>query len=239
MFKNLQFFITLLLIFILTPLLHAAPLKTLSLDFKRELTENGKTEHIAGILHYDVKAARVVVEVKKPLKQMMLVRDKVLEIYYPEEKQAFRFISAGRIPLPFIESIIQTTQAEYGLTAIGYTFDKHDVVDKVLYTYWQPPEKAKEQLGTIILGMSDDKLISAEVKNPKGHLIARSRYQDHHKIGVNYIPMKVTSSTYGPKSEVVQQEKIIYSKPQVNAETANPILNFTIPESVAVKEVKW
>ena len=228
----------LLALFIVTGL-YASPLKTLSLDFTRELTENNKTEHIEGTLHYDVKAARVVVEVKKPLKQMMLVKDKVLEIYYPEEKQAFRFISAGRIPLPFIESIIQTTQAEYGLTAIGYTFDKHDVVDKVLYTYWHPPEKAKEQLGTIILGMSDDKLISAEVKNPKGHLIARSRYQDHHKIGVNYIPMKVTSSTYGPKSEVVQQEKIIYSKPQVNAETANPILNFTIPESVDVKEVKW
>ena len=52
------------------------------------------------------------------------------------EKQAFRFISEGRVPLPFVESIIQTTQAEYGLTAIGYTLDKHDVVDEVLYTYW-------------------------------------------------------------------------------------------------------
>ena len=35
--------------------LYAAPLKTLSLDFTRELTENSKTEHIAGTLHYDVK----------------------------------------------------------------------------------------------------------------------------------------------------------------------------------------
>ena len=121
MFKNILRSITLLFIFLFVDVLYAVPLKTLSLDFTRELTENGETEHIAGTLHYDVKAARVVVEVTKPLKQIMVVKGKVLEIYYPEQKQAFRFISEGRIPLPFVESIVQSTQAEYGLTAIGYS----------------------------------------------------------------------------------------------------------------------
>lgn len=237
--KNLRFSITLLLILLLTHALHAARLKTLSLDFTRELTENDKTEHIAGILHYDVKKSRVVVEVTEPLRQIMMVKDNVLEIYYPVEKQAFRFISQGRIPLPFIEAILQSTQAEYGLTALGYTLNKHNVVEEVLYTYWKPPEKAKDKLGPVILGMRDDRLISAEVKNPKGHVIARSRYQNHIKIGVNYIPMGVTSSMYGAKSEVLQQERIVYSNPQINTESPNPILNFTIPESVEVKEIKW
>ena len=41
--------------------------------------------------------------------------------------------------------------------------------------------------------------------------------------------MKVTSSAYGEKSEVLRYEKIGYRNPQVNAETPNPILNFTIP----------
>ena len=232
-------FSAILLIVLLVGVLHAAQLETLSLDFTRELTENGETEHIAGTLHYDVKAARVVVEVAQPLKQIMVVKDKALEIYYPVEKQAFRFISKGRIPLPFVESIIQSTQAEYGLTAVGYSLEKHDIVDKVLYTYWTPPEKAKEKLGTVILGMQDDRLISAEVKNPKGHIIARSHYQDHSRIGINYIPMKVTSSAYGPTSEVLQSEYILYSNPQVNVNSPNPMLNFTIPESVEVKEIKW
>lgn len=239
MLKNSQFFIILLLIFLLVDVLYAAPLKTLSLEFKRELTENGKTEHIAGTLHYDVKAARVVVEVTEPVKQIMVVKDNVLEIYYPVEKQAFRLISEGRVPLPFVESIIQTTQAEYGLTAIGYTLDKHDVVEEVLYTYWKPPEKAKDTLGNVILGMHNDRLVSAEVKNPEGYIIGRSRYQNHSKIGINYIPMVVTSSTYDAKSEVIQREQIVYSNPEVNTKTPNPMLNFTIPESVEVKESKW
>ncbi len=220
-------------------LLHAAPLKTLSLDFTRELTEDSKTEKIIGTLHYDVKTARVVVEVTKPIQQIMIAKDKVLEIYYPIEKQAFRFLSEGRIPLPFVESIIQTTQAEYGLTTLGYTLHKHDVVDKVLFTYWNPPEKAKEKLGSIILGMQDDKLISAEIKNPKGQIVARSSYKDHHKLGNFYVPMTVTSNSYGEKSKVVQQETIVYSNPLANVEPKNEILNFTIPESVKVKVVKW
>jgi len=239
MLKNLQFSIILLSVLLFTNALHGAPLKTLSLDFTRELTENEKTERIAGILHYDAKAARVVVEVSEPLKQIMVVKDKALEIYYPVEKQAFRFISEGRIPLPFVESIIQSTQAEHGLTAIGYSLEKHDIVNGVLYSYWSPPKKAKDTLGPVILGMQDDRLISAEVKNPKGYIIARSHYQNHSKVGMNYVPLMVTSSTYGEKSEVLQREQVIYSNPQVNVEPRNSILDFTIPESMEVKEIKW
>ena len=239
MYKNLLSSIAFLFTFFIANVLCAVPLKTLSLDFTRELIENDKTERIVGTLHYEAKAARVVVEVSEPVKQIMVVKDKGLEIYYPVEKQGFRFISEGRIPLPFVESIIQSIQAENGLTAIGYSLEKHDIVDEVLYSYWSPPKKAKDQLGTVILGMQDDRLISAEVKNPKGHIIARSRYQQHSRIGMNYVPMKVTSSTYGEKSEVLQREQVVYNNPQINADPRNPIFNFMIPEAVEVKEIKW
>ena len=238
--KNLEFLITLLLILFLTHGLHAAPLKNLSLDFTRELAENDKTECIVGTLHYDIKTMRVAVEVTQPLKQIMVAKDNILEIYYPVEKQAFRFISEGPVPLPLVESILQATQAVYGLTALmGYTLDKHDVVDGVIYTYWTPPEKEKDKLGIIILGKHDDRLISAEVKNPEGRLIARTLYQNHSKIGISYIPMKVIFSAYGTTSEVLRSEKIVYSNPQANVDPPNPMLNFTIPESVKVEEIKW
>ena len=237
--KNFLYPVIFLFTLLLANAPYAAPLKTLSLDFTRELTEDGNTEHIAGTLHYDVKAAQVVVEVTEPLKQIMIVKDSVLEIYYPIEKQAFRFTSEGRVPLPFVESIIQSTQAEHGLTAVGYSLEKHDIVDEVLYSYWNPPKKMRDRLGTIILGMQDDRLISTEVKNPEGHIIARLHYQNHNKIGVDYVPMEVTSRTYGPKSEVLQYEHILYSNPKVNVDSPNPMLNFKIPKSVEIKEIKW
>lgn len=240
MLKNLQPLITFLLILSLTHALHAASLENLSLNFTRELTENEKTERIVGTLHYDIQTMRVAVEVTQPVKQIMVAKDNILEIYYPVEKQAFRLISEGPVPLPLVESILQATQAVYGLTALmGYTLDSHDVIDGVIYTYWNPPDKEKDKLGIIILGKRDDKLISAEVKNPEGNLAAKTLYQNHTKIGINYIPMKVTSSAYGTQSEVLRYEKIVYSNPQVNVDPPNPMLNFTIPESVKVKEIKW
>ena len=131
MSKNFQFLIIFLLILFIGHALHAAPLKTLSLDFRRDLTEKGKTEHTIGTLHYDAAAARVIVQVQEPILQIMLVKDTMMGIYYPVENQAFHFISEGRIPLPFVESIIQSTQVEYGLTALGYSLDKHEIAADV------------------------------------------------------------------------------------------------------------
>lgn len=239
MHKTPKFTVAVLIISIFCTTPHAAPLKYLSLDFERELIENEKTEQLAGTLHFDANAARVVVEVMKPLKQIMIVENNILEIYYPVERQAFRIMSKGRVPLPFVESIIQSAQAEHSLTAIGYSLDKHEIQDDMLYTYWIPPDNAKDKIGAVVLGMRDDRILSTEVKNPKGDTIARSQYQDHSKLGISFIPMTVTSKTYGSQSEVLQHERIFYSNPQVNAETPNPILNFTIPESVQVKVVKW
>ncbi len=238
MSKTFKFTVPLLLTALLCTVLHAAPLKTLSLDFTRELTEGEKKETTTGTLHYDVKAARIVIEVAEPLKQIMVVKDKVLEIYYPVENQAFRFIAKGRIPLPFVESIIESTQAEYGLTTIGYSFDRHEIADDVLYTYWAPPEKAKDKLGTVILGSRNSRLISAEVKTPDDQLAAKSFYRNHIKLGDSHIPMEVISRLYGPKSEVMEYERVVYSNPQLNAQPPSPIFQFEIPKFVKVKEIK-
>ena len=237
--KNLQFSIVLVLTFFIVHALHAAPLKTLSLDFKRELTENDKTEITAGTLHYDAEAARVIIEVTEPLKQIMIVKGKVVEIYYSVENQAFRFTFEGQIPLPFVESILRSIQVEHGLTAIGYSLDKHKIAEDVLYTYWTPSEKAKDKLGTVILGNRNGRLISVEVKTLDDQLAAKSLYQNHTKLGNSHIPMEVTSSLYAPKSEVLEHERVVYSNPQLNVQPPHSILQFEIPKSVKVKEVKW
>ena len=239
MAKNFQPLIIFLLILLLCLAAHAVPLKTLSLDFTRELTENGKTERTTGTLHYDAEAARVVVQVQEPILQIVLVKDQVMEIYYPVKNRAYRFIFEGRIPLPFVESIIQSTQVEYGLTTLGYSLDKHEITDDVLYTHWTPPEKAKDKLGTIILGSRDGLLISTEAKTLNDHLTAKSLYGNHTKLGNSKIPMEVSYRLYDAEFEVLESERIIYSNPQLNVQPPNPIFEFELPKSVVVKEFKW
>ncbi len=218
----------------------AMPLNTLSLDFTRTLTEaNREPETTAGTLHYDAKTERVVVEVMHPLRQIMIVAKNRLDIYYPKEKQAFRFIAKTPIPLPFIDAIRHATQPEHGLTALGYTLQRHDVRETTLYTYWHPPKEAKESLGTIILGSKEDRLVSVEVKNRKGQLIATSHYSEHTRIGLTDIPMNVTATTYNLDAGTEQHEQIHYSNPHLNSDTPDPMLTFTIPASIEVKEIQW
>ena len=109
----------------------------------------------------------------------------------------------------------------------------------MLYTYWTPPEKAKDKLGTIILGSRDGLLISTEAKTSNDDLTAKSLYGNHTKLGNSNIPMEVSYRLYNPKSEVLEYERIIYSNPQLNVEPSNPIFEFEIPKSVVVKEFKW
>ena len=44
---------------------------------------------------------------------------------------------------------------------------------------------------------------------------------------------------FGEKSEVLEHERVVYSSPEINMETSKAMLNFVIPESVEVKEIKW
>ena len=215
------------------------PIWSVSLILRSTIIENDKTEHTTGTLHYDAVESRVVVEVKAPLKQILVVKDKVLEIYYPLDNRAFRFIAKTRVPLPLVESFLQSTQAAYGLTAIGYSLDRHEIADNVLYTYWTPPAKSKDKLGAVILGSRDGRLISAETKIPDGQLTAKSLFRSHTRLGDSYFPMEVVYSLYGPKSELLEHEHLIYSKPQLNAQPSAPILQFEIPKSVKIKEIKW
>ena len=109
----------------------------------------------------------------------------------------------------------------------------------MLYTYWTPPEKARDKLGAVILGSRDGKLISAEVKTPDGKLSAQSFYRKHAKLGDSHIPMEVVSSLYGPNSVVLGHEQVAYSNPQLDPQPPPPILQFEIPKSAKVKEIKW
>ena len=108
-----------------------------------------------------------------------------------------------------------------------------------LYTYWTPPEKAKDKLGTIILGSCDGLLISAETKPPGDQFTAKSLYRSHTQLGNSDIPMEVTYKLYNSKVEVIEYERIVYSNPQLNVQPPNPIFQFEIPKSATIKEVKW
>ncbi|MBM3242321.1 hypothetical protein FJZ31_39140 [Candidatus Poribacteria bacterium] len=211
-------------------------LSTFSAKVERRFVEHHKEEFVKGTIYYQAPN-KVVVEVDTPLEQVMAITDKVTLIYYPNAKKAFRIKSKNPITPPFIQSIIGAMKADYGLTEAGYTMIKHERKEETLYTYWNPPSKMKKVLGIFIWGTVDNKIVYAETQTPDGKSVARSFYRNHIKFEDSYVPLEVFSEFNDEAG--LTQEHVTYSDVKFNPDLPERIVNFKIPDSIPVKEVKW
>jgi len=211
-------------------------LNTFAAQIERILVERNKEEIVRGIIYYQTPQ-KIFIEVDTPIEQVMSIADKVMLIYYPNAKKAFRIKSKNPIPLPFIQTIIGAMKEDYGLIKQEYTFIKHEKKGDTIYTYWEPPSKQKKRLGIFILGTLSNKLVYAEAQTPDGTQAVKSFYRKHLKFGDSYIPLDI-SSEYYDKSEVTR-EHIIFSNVKFNPVIPDRILNFKIPDGIPTKEVEW
>ena len=231
---------TMALLAILLTSIFGAPksemLNTFSAKFNREFVEHNKKEVVKGTIYYRAPK-KVIAEVDTPIEQVMAVIDKVMLIYYPNEKKAFRIKSKNPIPPPFIQTIIGSMKEDYGLIESGYTLVKHEKKGDTIYTYWKPPSKHKKVLGSFILGTVSNKIVSAEAHQPDGRVAVKSVYRKHIKFGEKYIPREVFTEFYGESG--VTQEHVIFSDVKFNPTLPDRVLNFRIPDSIPVKEVEF
>lgn len=220
---------------LLAPLLVLA---TFSATFERKVIEHYSQEITRGTVYYQAPG-KVVVEVTDPVNQVMVVKDNSMIIYYPNDRKAFRIKTEHSIPLPFIQGIISMMQEDYGLTGQGFMLVRHEVIRDTLYTSWDPPGKNKKFLGGFILGKIEEKIVYAEAKTPTGKIAAKSFYHDHIRWGGKFIPLKVLSEVYNPSGSLQQQETVIYSNVNFNPVIPDHIVNFKIPDTIPLKEIKW
>ncbi|RKU17084.1 hypothetical protein C6500_15995 [Candidatus Poribacteria bacterium] len=86
----------------------------------------------------------------------------------------------------------------------------------------------------MIIGSHAGRLVSVEARIPDDQLATKSLFRNHTKLGDRHFPMEVSYSLYGQNAELIEQQRIIYSNPQLNGQ----LFQFEIPKSVKVKEFK-
>lgn len=209
---------------------------TLSLKFERKVIQSDSTEVVEGLAYYQAPN-KVFIQVQKPIRQIMIIDGGVMVIYYPVEKKAFRIKAKGPIPMPFIQTILSVMKDDYGLTEMGYTFAEHERKGDTLYTYWNPPRKLKKHLGKFVLGTANGLLVSAEARDPKGKIVAKSFYKKHTKLGEKYFPLEVRSEIYADSNRT--EEHVTYSDVKLNVSLPDEVTGFKLPDSIDVKEVEW
>lgn len=204
-------------------------------DFERQVIERDSPETTSGIV-YCQNSSKVTVEVTDPIKQTMTVEGKVMNIYYPQEQKAFRIKSENEFPLPVVQGIITALKGADEFAKNGYTLIRHEEKEeKTLYTYWEPPKKLRKLLGIVVLGIKKGRVVYTEARTPEGEVISKIFYKDFIKLGSSWLPSNIYSESYDSSS--IAKEHIVYSnfKPHI----PDRILNFSLPASIPVKEIKW
>jgi len=209
-------------------------LSTFTANFEREVVERGSTETTSGRVYYQAPS-KVTVEVNNPIKQMIVVDGKVMNIYYPQEEKVFRIKSKIDSPLPLVQGILAALKSADGLAEMGYTLSRHKKEGETLYTYWEPPKKLKKLLGTIVLGMKKGRTVYIEARDLEGKVVSKSLYRDYIKFGNTWLPSDIYSESYSDST--ITKEHIVYSN--FASHIPERILNFTLPSSIPVKEIRW
>jgi len=215
---------------------HCQIIKTVSIEFERELTKNKKIEKNVGRV-FCQDTITTIVRMKDPVNQWVLYEKNKITIYYPEEKRAFRIMFKFPFSDPFYQALVSVTQEDFGLIDLGYTMSRYERNDTKLLAIWTPPKNASKYLGEFSLEYQDNKIISSEIKDAKGNTISKSIYKNHIRYGSYSIPMEIYTIYYSNSHRSF--ELIKFKNPHFNSPLPEEIINFKIPKKIKVEEIIW
>ncbi|RLF38764.1 MAG: hypothetical protein DRN12_07920 [Thermoplasmata archaeon] len=205
-------------------------------DFHRTVFEMNRADLTSGRI-YKLPDGLIHIEVNQPLKQIMRLKGNEMLIYYPDRGKAFRIISGSPFLLPFVNAITISVYPQRQLDREGFKLERYDRQGDKMYTYWIPPKKARKQIGSLVLCMKSGRVIYTETRSPKGDIISRSWFSNYVDLSGYPVPTKLVSEVRS--NGKLTREEVLFEKPIFNPSIPNRILNFSIPASVKVKEVKW
>lgn len=215
---------------------YSQSLQSLQIEFERFYKEKNREEIIEGSIYYNAPGS-VIAVVEKPINQWIIFGKYGMDIYYPVERKAFRFITQNPVLLPFFQAFLGVVKKDYGLMDIGYTLSYHKKREDTLFTYWAPPKQLSKILGDFTLLYVSNRINYAEFEKPDGTIMSKSFYSNHIHHDTNYFPLEITTIRYIQADSTI--EKITYSNPQFNIELSKEVLDFKIPPDVGVEEIEW
>lgn len=210
--------------------------RILMVDFKREFLETDNREFASGTI-YLLPPHHITVKVTDPINQRMIFSEKKLEIYYPQEKKLFRFLSDYPFHLSFFEALLGVLQKDYGLGDIGYVLVRRTEIGDTTTTTWKPPKPLGKRLGEFILAYEGERIIFAESRKPDGSLVSRAAFSDHYEHNGYYFPLEITTTRFSEQDSSV--ERVWFAEPLFNTTIPDDIKYFTIPPDVEVEESTW
>ncbi|MBN2357698.1 hypothetical protein JXO59_16415 [candidate division KSB1 bacterium] len=213
----------------------AQVIETVTVDFTKISTRHVETDTVRGKICY--QDGKITLKVVDPLQQWMVLHDIQTLIYYPQESRAIRIISENTASLPFFQSFLSLGQDYNNLEKLGFVINKTESRGDTLISYWSPAKTKKGQGGQFILKVGKNRLYVSEFKDFHRNLFYRTVYDDFFVFGRNNIPLRMTSHYKSDRD--TRTEMILFENPVINQTLPDEFLQFDIPASTEIKEIKW
>ena len=210
--------------------------KEVTVEFKREHRIGDSIEVTEGNIYYQTPN-KIILQVKKPIHQWIVIEETQMVLYYPNENKGFKIKSKIPFFLPFFQMFIGSFKENYGLSEIGYTITRYEKREDTLFTYWKPPNNLSNILGEALTIYISRKLVYVELKNANGRVINKTSYSNHIYYNGIYFPLNISIIHYNKQDSIV--ENVIYRDPKFNIPLPPEALNFTIPSNAQIKEIEW
>jgi len=219
---------------------YSQDIENISVEFIRIITEKGSREIVKGTIYYQVPS-RTIVRITEPINQYMIIDEKAMYIYYPDNDKIFHLESKDPLSLPFFQFLVLISNDNWnkdlGLSKIGYTIKDKVVHGDTVFFYWKPPQNAEKKIGNFIVAIKEDQIVSTESKNAKGKTLVKITYDNYINCRSRYFPLQINSTQYSGKYS--STESVTFSNLVVDKPLPKEIVNFKLPDNIEVNEAKW
>lgn len=212
-------------------------MRSFAADFRRDYEANHRIETSTGKIIYESASKKLCIEVISPVHQLIILQGSTTLIYYPEKGQAFKISSNVNSVLPFFEVVLGCLRDDFGLEQQGYTLNHYERKGDILISKWTPPKKLSGFIGEATLEYNKNQVNRIQYKSLRGELLSEATFKQYFANKGLFFPLEVTISYKSPLESRV--EKVIFDRPQFDAEISDEFKKFGIPASVKVKDIVW
>ncbi len=219
-------------LFALLTLLSAAPGDSLWVraSFHRVYQENLNREEAHGTL-YVRPGERFVLEITRPVHQILTFRAETLLLYYPEDSVAFKIKSSTRF-LPLGTQAVNFDDQR--LRDLGFVFLNRRRQGDTLWTFWAHPEQKVRATVRKVKGQ----LSKLEMRDDQNHLLMSLVAREYQQLGDRWaVPRWVKTLEALPDG--FSEEIIRLDSLRLTSRVPDWVREFRVPPGIPVKVKGW
>ncbi len=191
---------------------------------------NGKGALLLAKVYYDKNISKIVQEVSFPEPKTIVMTDSAS--YEIKNFKAVKTSSIDRrlgIMKSTVYHLILTNDlSSYGLEKTGYKKTKVEKEKNTIFTTWEPPKKAKNVLGKIVIGTQNKKIIAALFFDKDDNLLSKQIFRKYTTVDGLNVPTEIYQVFYDENGKEKSYSLVTFKNIKINEKGNDNIYDYPL-----------